>query len=174
MQYLGVLGPLVGQPRKTKMLGPILQPGAMTHLFLASSVAHCLLVHDLLSLPEKVFNKEDYSGPLSLLFCSPSGFSGSWESVGPSLCHSLFPYLLILLYFPQLFLQPESCWDRYPIESVRSLRPRLKTSALLASWVYKPPWGLSAPFHPLVRVWDRSVRVGAKVGGWAEPCSSCW
>lgn len=52
MQYSGVLGPLVGQPRKMKNLGPILQPGAMTHLFLASSIARCLLVHDLLLLPE--------------------------------------------------------------------------------------------------------------------------
>lgn len=115
LQRLGLWRPLVGLSREAVgqmglrtavltafhppllkiwlILRPILQPGGITHLSLAPSMACQLLVHDLLLLPEKSFQQgRDYSGLLQW----KQGAGGTF--VTPPLSTTPF-------YFPQLFLQ---------------------------------------------------------------------
>lgn len=68
----------------------------------------------------------------------------------------------------------ESQWDCFHTESVRSLSHRLKLLSSQPSGFTSPHGGPSAPFHPSVKVWKGSVRVGAKGGDWAELSSSSW
>lgn len=103
----------------------------------------------------KVFNKEDYSGLLQW----KQGAGGTF--VTPPLSTTPF-------YLPQLFLQTMRASQTDHLESERIPSSQAQTSALSALWIYKLPWGPSAPFIHLEGSCG-GVRVGAKVGAGQSP-----